>query len=63
MTEMTPDAPVYHAHTSAQTLDRLTTSVHGLSRTEVAQRQAQYGANLLPDAPKRHCNRMDSAWP
>jgi magnesium-transporting ATPase (P-type) len=53
MTDAVPDAPIHHTHTAEQTLADLATSSKGLSRDEAGKRQARYGSNLLPEAPRQ----------
>lgn len=53
MTSAIPEVPAHHAKTPEQTLALLGTSTQGLNHNEVSQRLVEYGANLLPEAPRQ----------
>lgn len=53
MTKAISNAPAHHANTPEQTLALLGTSPQGLNHNEASQRLVEYGANLLPEAPKQ----------
>lgn len=48
-----PDPPLWHALDPERARDRLETPEAGLDDTEAARRRTRWGANRLPEAPRR----------
>ena len=49
-----PPAPTWHTLPAEQTLDALHSAFTGLEQAEATRRLARYGANTLPEPPRRH---------